>query len=367
MGNGICTKSHQKEWEAIREAEKQNSRYLESQLASENKDLDQVKKLLLLGAGESGKSTIFKQMKGLYGGGWSDKDCSQYTTTVYSNVITSIQTLITMSVELKAHNAEGTDVNPELHADCQLIQSLEDNVEIDEKLAEVIHGVWWDPGIQKTWVYRSMYYLTDSAGFFLDKIQEIGHKDYIPTEQDVLRCRIRTTGIQEKEFNMENTHFKIYDVGGQRNERKKWIHCFSGVNAVLFVAALSGYDMVLYEDQDTNRMHEALDLFDEICNSRYFRKTAIVLFLNKRDLFYEKIVHVPLTECFPAYDGPDGDYEAAVDYITERFMEKSQYKKQQITVHVTCATEKSNVMKVFIAVKHAVLAESLEEWQDDEY
>lgn len=339
-----------------------------------NRQQEAVNKLLLLGAGESGKSTIFKQMKGLYAGGWSEEDRALYKTTVYSNVITSIQTLITMSVELKAHSAEGTDVSPELAQYCQHIQSLEDGaVEIDEKLGEIIHAVWWDSGIQKTWVYRSMYYLTDSAGFFLDKIQDIGQGSYVPTEQDVLRCRIRTTGIQEKKFTVgtddgtgdqRKATFKIYDVGGQRNERKKWIHCFSNVHAVLFVAALSGYDMVLYEDQDTNRMHEALDLFSEICNSRYFKKTCMILFLNKRDLFYEKIQHVPLTECFPAYDGMAQDYEAAVAYISDQFKMKSETDRQQVMVHVTCATEKSNVMKVFVAVRAAVLAKSIGEWQD---
>ena len=80
-----------------------------------------------------------------------------------------------------------------------------------------------------------------------------------------------------------------FDVGGQRNERKKWIHCFENVTAVIFVAALSEYDQVLYEDETTNRMTEALNLFDEICNSRWFRETSMILFLNKRDLFQAKV------------------------------------------------------------------------------
>ena len=84
----------------------------------------------------------------------------------------------------------------------------------------------------------------------------------------------------------------MFDVGGQRNERKKWIHCFEGVTAVLFVAAISAYDQVLYEDENTNRMVEALNLFSEICNSNWFRDTAMILFLNKRDLFMEKIKKV---------------------------------------------------------------------------
>ena len=50
------------------------------------------------------------------------------------------------------------------------------------------------------------------------------------------------------------TVFEMYDVGGQRNERKKWIHCFEGVTAVIFVAAISEYDQKLFEDASTNRM-----------------------------------------------------------------------------------------------------------------
>lgn len=61
----------------------------------------------------------------------------------------------------------------------------------------------------------------------------------------------------------------MYDVGGQRNERKKWIHCFDDVTAVIFVASLSEYDQVLYEDNTVNRMEEAVTLFSDIANSRY--------------------------------------------------------------------------------------------------
>lgn len=42
----------------------------------------------------------------------------------------------------------------------------------------------------------------------------------------------------------------MFDVGGQRSERKKWIHCFEGVTAIIFCVALSGYDLVLAEDEE---------------------------------------------------------------------------------------------------------------------
>ena len=61
---------------------------------------------------------------------------------------------------------------------------------------------------------------------------------------------------------IEGKEFVVIDVGGQRNERKKWIHCFEDVTAIVFIAALSAYDSVLFEDSSTNRMYEALDLFE---------------------------------------------------------------------------------------------------------
>ena len=81
---------------------------------------------------------------------------------------------------------------------------------------------------------------------------------------DILRCRAPTTGIVETDFEFENAKFKMFDVGGQRSERKKWIHCFENVTAVVFVASISEFDQSLYEDNDMNRMDEALNLFEEI-------------------------------------------------------------------------------------------------------
>lgn len=77
--------------------------------------------------------------------------------------------------------------------------------------------------------------------------------------------------------------YKLFDVGGQRSERKKWIHCFENVTAILFLVAISEYDQSLYEDESINRMQESLALFDSICNSRWFVRTSIILFLNKID------------------------------------------------------------------------------------
>lgn len=106
----------------------------------------------------------------------------------------------------------------------------------------------------------------------------------------------------------------MFDVGGQRSERKKWIQCFDGVTAVIFVSALCGYDMKLFEDQQTNRVHESLTLFDAICNNKFFTNTSMILFLNKVDLFEQKIQTHPLVDYFPEYAGTDYSHVVLVTH-----------------------------------------------------
>lgn len=60
----------------------------------------------------------------------------------------------------------------------------------------------------------------------------------------------------------------MFDVGGQRDERRKWIQCFNDVTAIIFVTACSSYNMVLREDPNQNRLRESLDLFKSIWNNR---------------------------------------------------------------------------------------------------
>jgi len=341
--------------------DKKRSRDLEKTMNKDHQEDQQVNKLLLLGAGESGKSTLFKQMISIYGKGFSDEDRREYIPIVHSNIIGAIKTLCEQSDELQGRIQSPTKVNPSLEPSKQYVLEMKETTEIDSKVAAHLAALWADPGIQTTYAHRSSYQLTDSAAYFLEKIREVGAPGYLPSEQDVLRSRVRTTGIVENEFIIDGNRFKMFDVGGQRNERKKWIHCFSEITALLFVAALSEYDQVLYEDEDTNRMEEALNLFDEICNSRWFKKTSMILMLNKRDLFQEKIKKVSLKKTFKDFPGPDFDYEAGVGYIQEQFHMRNRDSSKHIYTHVTCATDKNNMKVVFNAVKDIVIRKSLQD------
>uniref|UniRef100_A0A182FHV5 Uncharacterized protein n=1 Tax=Anopheles albimanus TaxID=7167 RepID=A0A182FHV5_ANOAL len=193
---------------------------------------------------------------------------------------------------------------------------------------------------------------------FLDDLDRLGAKDYQPTEQDILRTRVKTTGIVEVHFSFKNLNFKLFDVGGQRSERKKWIHCFEDVTAIIFCVAMSEYDQVLHEDETTNRMQESLKLFDSICNNKWFTDTSIILFLNKKDLFEEKIRKSPLTICFPEYTGGQ-EYGEAAAYIQAQFEAKNKSTSKEIYCHMTCATDTNNIQFVFDAVTDVIIANNL--------
>ena len=171
----------------------------------------------------------------------------------------------------------------------------------------------------------------------MSNIERYAQPDFIPNGEDVLRCRARTTGIHEIEFDIEALHFRMVDVGGQRSERKKWAHCFEDVTAIIFVVAMDGYDMKLYEDENVNRIQEARKLFDDIVNSKWFQSTNIVLFLNKSDLFAEKIKTVDLKVCFSDYKG-GLDYTAASEFIQHKFKKLNRRTGREIYTHTTCAT-----------------------------
>lgn len=110
--------------------------------------------------------------------------------------------------------------------------------------------------------------------------------------------RHRTTGVIDQKFEMHGHTFHIFDVGGQRSERKKWIHCFEHVTSVLFITSLSAYDRNMFEDETMNCMTDALKLFEETVNQRWFVDSGFVILFNKFDIFKQKIKNKSLKTCF---------------------------------------------------------------------
>lgn len=229
------------------EKRRKNKEY-ENQLASQAKQEDEKIKLLLLGAGESGKSTIFKQMKVIYGDQYTDAERKQQIPTIYSNILQAMKILIEQAVTFNMVNQIAAK------EEFDIIKGLDENDVINVRVGDCIEALWADAGIQAVWARRAEFQIIESVQYYFNKIHLIKRPDYLPDKDDIIHSRVRTSGIVTERYVIDNTIFEMYDVGGQRNERKKWIHCFEGVTAVIFVAAISEYDQKLFEDASTNRM-----------------------------------------------------------------------------------------------------------------
>mmetsp|Transcript_37009 Transcript_37009/g.60888 ORF Transcript_37009/g.60888 Transcript_37009/m.60888 type:complete len:359 (-) Transcript_37009:248-1324(-) len=343
--------------------EDKQSVFVDGEIATARTVDKRIKKLLLLGAGGSGKSTFFKQLQTIHGPGFDDKDRLSFQKHIYHQIVEQMKRLISRADEF-------SEDFPEEYGDCKIgaaaneaaeyFDLLRDDAPVTEEVAQKVEILWADSGIKNAFAKRAKFGVTDSTGYFFDEIKRISAPNYIPSFEDVLFCRHRTTGVVDKIFVIKGTQLRVFDVGGQRAERKKWIHCFEHVTGVIFVAALSGYDEVMYEEETENVMHDSLNLFGEVCNNQWFTETSMILFLNKKDLFEEKIRLIPLTECFADYDG-DGSHDDGLMFIKQKFAERNEKGEQrQIYIHITCATDQRNVERVFNDVQHIVIEDSLD-------
>lgn len=335
---------------------KQRNEEINAQLQKDKMLARNEIKMLLLGAGESGKSTILKQMKLIHEGGYSRDEKESFKEIIFSNTVQSMRVILEAMETLELPLS---DSRSEYHVQTIFMQPAQ--IEGDSLPAEVgnaIRALWQDQGVQECFKRSREYQLNDSAKYYFDSVERIATPDYVPSDQDVLRSRVKTLGITETTFVIGDLTYRMFDVGGQRSERKKWIHCFENVTTILFLVAISEYDQLLFEDETVNRMQEALTLFDSICNSRWFIKTSIILFLNKIDRFREKLPVSPMKNYFPDFEGGD-DYAAACDYILNRFVSLNQSETKQIYTHFTCATDTTQIKFVMAAVNDIIIQENL--------
>ncbi|KAI9353598.1 guanine nucleotide binding protein, alpha subunit [Obelidium mucronatum] len=428
---------------------KQKNIEISKQLDQERKQIEKERlvKLLLLGAGESGKSTILKQMTLIYGSGFSDEQVRIFREAMHMNLLISMGTLIkamdTLKIpyefkkpvdmeeatrrmatlpelpqiglevleeeddddgpvnmsrqksldssrllkkrpsvektnEKQARSSKlvleegkcvitddpvsqlaareyfaygGTERQPGLIADCaRQVHSFEDPVfGFNLKMAmvpftiEAIKTLWEDSGIQYCFSRSNEFQLVDSCAYIMENIDRISDVNFTPTNDDILIARIMTIGVTETRFKVGKMSLAIYDVGGQRSERKKWAQFFDDTQSIIYLVAISAYDQVCMEDNETNRIVESLNLFSSICNHPLFKKTDIVLFLNKIDLFQEKVKKRAISLYFPDYEGPN-DFQESAKYFVKRFKDINKYPNdKKIYPHLThCNRYKPN-------------------------
>ncbi|KAG5045092.1 hypothetical protein JHK82_014470 [Glycine max] len=266
-----------------------------------------------------------------------EAELKSYIPVIHANVYQAIKVLHDGSKELAQNDVDSSKYvisheNQNIGEKLSEIGARLDYPCFTKELAQEIERLWEDAAIQETCARGNELQVPDCAHYFMENLERLSDANYVPTKEDVLYARVRTTGVVEIQFSPvgENKRsgevYRLFDVGGQRNERRKWIHLFEGVTAVIFCAAISGYDQTLYEDENKNRMMETKELFEWVLKQPCFEKTSFMLFLNKFDIFEKKILNVPLNVCEwfkdyqPVSTGKQ-EIEHAYEFVKKKFEE----------------------------------------------
>ncbi|KDR77976.1 hypothetical protein GALMADRAFT_209454 [Galerina marginata CBS 339.88] len=325
---------------------------IENQLTMDSLTAKNEIKILMITAGDPTKGKL------IHHGGYNESEREAYRKIIFSNTVQSMRAILEVLPMLELHLAPKNEPNRET---IFLLPSCIEGDVLPPNIANAVRYLWRDPAVREAVRRSSEFQLNESATYYFNSVERMASAPYLPNDQDILRSRVKTTGITETAFKVGELTHKVFDMSGNRGERRKWIPCFENVTAVLFVASMNDYDQMLDEDNSMTHMQEALGLFDSICNSPWFPKTSIMLFLADIDLFAEKLPHSPLENYFPDYTG-GSNYDAACDYLLHRFVSLNQNSRtKQIYAHYTTLRDTQQMKFVLSAIQDILLQLHLRE------
>ncbi|KAG5048316.1 hypothetical protein JHK85_009419 [Glycine max] len=258
-------------------------------LEENKKEKLELLKGITIGRNDTSNVSPLQQIKLLFQTGFDEAELKSYIPVVHANVYQTIKVLHDGSKELAQNDFDSSkyvisNENQDIGEKLSEIGGRLDYPRLTKELAQEIETLWEDAAIQETYARGNELQVPDCAHYFMENLERLSDANYVPTKEDVLYARVRTTGVVEIQFSPvgENKRsgevYRLFDVGGQRNERRKWIHLFEGVTAVIFCAAISEYgnkccvryDQTLYEDENKNRMMETKELFEWVLRQPCF-------------------------------------------------------------------------------------------------
>jgi len=205
--------------------------------------------------------------------------------------------------------------------------------------------------------------LEDSAAFFLESIQRIAWPDYIPSTDDVLNVRLQTLGVSEHTFDVhllgKPVNLCLYDVGGARGHRHKWVPYFDSAHAIIFLAPISAYDQYLEEDHRTNRIDDSLQLFTEICTNQVLKDLHLVLFLNKTDVLRAKLAAgIKVKKFITSFGDRPNDYTEVSQYFRAHFLQvhrRNTKSRRVLYSHFTSVIDTQATQTIIVNVADSIM------------
>ncbi|RYQ85226.1 hypothetical protein Ahy_B10g104729 isoform A [Arachis hypogaea] len=298
-------------------------------------------------------------------------ELKSYIPVIHANVYQTIKLLHDGAKELAQNDIDSSKylISSEKQGIGEKLSEIGGRLDyphLTKELAKEIETLWEDAAIQETYARGNELQVPDCTHYFMENLQRLADANYVPTKEDVLYARVRTTGVVEIQFSPvgENKKsgevYRLFDVGGQRNERRKWIHLFEGVSAVIFCAAISEYDQTLFEDENRNRMMETKELFEWVLKQPCF----------EFDIFEKKILKVPLNVCEwfkdyqPVSTGKQ-EIEHAYEFVKKKFEElyfqstAPDHVDRVFKVYRTTALDQKLVKKTFKLVDETLRRRNL--------
>ncbi|KAF8893912.1 guanine nucleotide binding protein, alpha subunit [Infundibulicybe gibba] len=229
--------------------------------------------------------------------------------------------------------------------------------------------LWNDPTV-KALLKMQKIRLEDMAGFFLDSLERVTSPKYVPSDDDILRARLKTLGVSEHRFklkagNMISHDWRVFDVGGARSLRAAWVPFFDNMDAIIFLAPISCFDQVLAEDPSVNRLEDSILLWKSIVSSQLLRGTDLVLFLNKIDILKTKLsAGIKFNQYVVSYGDRVNDFESVSNYLKKKFAGLHRHHSpmpRAFYCHLTAVTDVQSTQHILGNVKDMVVRQNLEE------
>eukprot|EP00041_Stephanoeca_diplocostata_P012961 m.220484 g.220484 ORF g.220484 m.220484 type:complete len:381 (+) comp19167_c0_seq1:444-1586(+) len=340
---------------------------------NKSKVLRQIK-FLLLGSGESGKSTVLKQMKIIHGDGFSLAERKDFVGIIHANIITAMKVLYHGLARFGGGGDRQSSASASSSADDfdEGISTCSGGMLMDEDLSQqaraffenlnatvtlapipLFQRLWADPAIQAVFAKRNHFHFSDGAVYFMDSLARIADPAYVPSDEDIVRARVPTVGVHEYSFMLDNIDFLFVDVGGQKAERRKWLSCFDDVTCLIYIVATSDFDQTATESESGgNRLREAHKLFSHIVRGKVLARKPVMLFLNKTDLLKQKLeLGCKIQRHFPDFVGEEGNLESVQQWMLRKFARET---KAVVYPHFTTAVNRNNIEFVFVSVRQSI-------------
>ncbi|KAJ7599276.1 guanine nucleotide binding protein, alpha subunit [Mycena floridula] len=234
--------------------------------------------------------------------------------------------------------------------------------------AEDMKKLWAHPTVQELLELQNLR-LEEMAGFFLDCLDEVTSVRYVPTNDHILRARLKTLGVSEHRLKMNPelaggvaSDWRIFDVGGHRSLRAAWAPYFDDMDAIIFLAPISAFDQVLAEAPKVNRLEDSVLLWTTIVSNKLLRDTNLILFLNKCDILKTKLASIKLKDYVVSYGSRPNDFESASSYLRKKFagiLKENSPVPRMFYCHLTSVTNTESTKRVIANVKDMLMRENL--------